>query len=283
MEFKISHQEKSMLYGLPHLLQLLYVMGIRPYMDYQTGMVGIQRGISYQSLREELYVEPHPGYRGGSPSKAQIQRALIGLEKAGVINLCSQHKKLIIRCLLATRDNFVQNKAATGSIPLSVTKNSLQPTNNAGNSGKNNRKAATEDLPKAATPPVSGNYNTLYLAERAEKIFGDFQPSLKIIEKAQQQNCPTVNCQDELTKFICYHQAKGTLSCDWDAEFLRWLLMGKHYHQEKKHERHQNRNKKQRTSAVGRVVAAHGKFINEGARLIESDEKGHCFIVGEYD
>ncbi len=55
---KINHEELSALSGLPHLQQLLYLRGIKPFGDYRTGVVGLIRGISYQSLAEELYVEP---------------------------------------------------------------------------------------------------------------------------------------------------------------------------------------------------------------------------------
>jgi len=54
--------------------------------DYKTGLVGIRRGVSYQSLKEALYIEPHPGIQSGSPGKDQLRRALNGLEKAGLCN-----------------------------------------------------------------------------------------------------------------------------------------------------------------------------------------------------
>jgi hypothetical protein len=37
----INLDELSALNGLPHLQQLLYLRGIRPYVDYQTGIVGL--------------------------------------------------------------------------------------------------------------------------------------------------------------------------------------------------------------------------------------------------
>lgn len=57
MEFLfINTQELSALMELPLIQRVTYLMGIRPYMDRQTGIVGIKRRISYQSLREVLYV-----------------------------------------------------------------------------------------------------------------------------------------------------------------------------------------------------------------------------------
>lgn len=118
----ISSFEKEALLGLPYIQQLTYLLGIKPYMDSQTALVGIKRRISYQSLSEALYIEPHPGVQSGSPSKAQLRRALKGLERAGLISIQSGEKQLILKCLLGGKDIFDQNKA--------VTKPSHQPDTN---------------------------------------------------------------------------------------------------------------------------------------------------------
>src|SRR3990167_7338876 len=110
---KITQEEFSALEGLPHLQQLLYFRGIKPYIDYRTGIVGIMRGISYQSLAEALYVEPHQGIKSGNPSKDQIRRAIKGLEKAGLLRIQSMQWKLVFHCLLATQAFSHSNKPAT--------------------------------------------------------------------------------------------------------------------------------------------------------------------------
>ena len=63
MDFSINGDELTVLSGLPHLQQLVYFRGIRPYMDVKTGIVGIKRGISLQSIAEQLYIEPCPGIK----------------------------------------------------------------------------------------------------------------------------------------------------------------------------------------------------------------------------
>ncbi|WP_262337374.1 hypothetical protein [Legionella genomosp. 1] len=67
----INPQELSALAGLPYVQQVAYLTGIRPYMDRKTLIVGgVKRRISYQSLSEALYVEPHQGItNSGSPSR----------------------------------------------------------------------------------------------------------------------------------------------------------------------------------------------------------------------
>src|ERR1041384_3735098 len=101
MDLVINKEELAALYGLPHIQQLAYLKGIKPYMDAKTGLVGIQRRISHQSISEQLYVEPHPGIKSQSFSRDQVRRALSGLVRAGVIAVESGGMHLILKCNLA--------------------------------------------------------------------------------------------------------------------------------------------------------------------------------------
>ncbi len=109
----INTHELSALTGLPHIQQLTYLVGIRPYMDRKCFIVGIKRKISYQSLSEALYVEPHPGIQSGSPSKQQLRRVIKGLEQAGLVAIQSTAKHLVLKCLLADTHDSDQNKPDT--------------------------------------------------------------------------------------------------------------------------------------------------------------------------
>ncbi|KAE8755150.1 hypothetical protein FSO04_36030 [Paraburkholderia madseniana] len=55
---KLCEAEMQALYGLGYEAIALYVMAIRPRMDFATGMVGVAPRISWQALREWIYVEP---------------------------------------------------------------------------------------------------------------------------------------------------------------------------------------------------------------------------------
>ena len=163
MEYmKINYEELSALRGLPHLQRLLYLTGIKPYIDYRTGIVGLARGISYQSLAEELYVEPHQGIKSGSPSKDQIRRALKGLETAGLLRIQSMDWKLVFHCLLVTLTYSGTNKAALKQHddPASV--------NHHANPLKSrliddySTKPATIENHKPAIPQGSNNYVCVY-------------------------------------------------------------------------------------------------------------------------
>src|SRR3990167_11298098 len=167
---KITHEELSALNGLPHLQQLLYLRGIKPFMDYRTGVVGIMRGISYQSLAEELYIEPHQGIKSGSPSKDQIRRAIKGLEKAGLLRIQSMQWKLVFHCLLATQDFSNSNKPATKPHDHCATVFCQDTPVESGFLGDTYHKDTTSESDKAAIPQDNNKYY-IFLLQQFEKFW----------------------------------------------------------------------------------------------------------------
>lgn len=108
--FANAHELAAMM-ELPWIQRVTYLMGIRPYMDRKTNTVGIKRKISYQSLREILYVGPIAGVKTGAPSRQQVKRAVKSLERAGLIEINSSEHNLILKCPLAALDNSTQKQA----------------------------------------------------------------------------------------------------------------------------------------------------------------------------
>lgn len=184
MNYKINMQEKAKLYGLPHFYQLVYLLGIRPYMDFETGIVGIKRGISYQSLSEELYVEPHPGIKAFKPSSQQMRRAVEGLITRGLLERISEGKRLILKCLAATTDFSARKKADSKPEGRADRLMRQEYVENTGSSADFNEKANSGQLPKADTPPVSGN--TLFLLRENFESFWKIYPNKKSKERAWQ-------------------------------------------------------------------------------------------------
>lgn len=112
MEISLNPLELEALDGLPLLARCLYVFALKVHLD-RNGMVGYQPKISWQILSHWLYVEAHPGMKGGSPSKTQLRRAAEWLEKARLLINQTREKQLIFKCPLAVRDYCAQNKADT--------------------------------------------------------------------------------------------------------------------------------------------------------------------------
>jgi hypothetical protein len=183
MDFVINDNELAALCGLPHIQQLAYLRGIRPYMDVKTGLVGIKRRISYQSISEQLYVEPHQGIKNQSFSRDQLRRALFGLARVGVIEVQSEGMQLILKCKLASMNYSVQNKAAINP-PQKATINPHEKSLvNTGLSWSEYSKADIAESPKAATPLKDNNY--IYLLAQFEK-FWSLYPEKKSKQNAWQ-------------------------------------------------------------------------------------------------
>ena len=180
MDFVINGEELAALCGLPHIQQLTYLRGIRPYMDIKSGITGVKRRISYQSIAEQLYIEPHQGIKSQSFSRDQVRRAVSGLQRSGMIEIHSVGKQLIVKCLLASQYFSVQNKAAINPPQKANIKPHANSLVNTGFSNTKASKADIADTPKAATPLKEEVY--LYLPKRFEK-FWDMYPEKKSRER----------------------------------------------------------------------------------------------------
>lgn len=158
---KLNEEEIAALAGLPYLHRCLYMFGIRQYMDYATGISGIKRKISWQSICEELYIEPgHRLEESGTPKKERVRKAAKKLERQGIIKTLSEEKRLIFECVLASQDNSAQNNKdtiRTRHKDIAEEENNLDKSVSYVNVNqhKDIHKNENKDI-----PPVSGIYTT---------------------------------------------------------------------------------------------------------------------------
>jgi hypothetical protein len=104
--------------GLPHLAIVLYIKAIRPFMDYQTGITGWKRGISYQSMGEELYIEHERGRHtsaSGSPTRDSLRNAVQSLVNIGLLSKIPADKRLVFQLNKATVNNSVKTMTPTSA------------------------------------------------------------------------------------------------------------------------------------------------------------------------
>jgi hypothetical protein len=153
----VNTQELTALIGLPYIQQVTYLLGIRPYMDRKSFIVGIKRRISYQSLAEALYIEPHPGIQSGSPSRQQLRRVIKGLERVGLVQIQSSEKHLILKCLLANSDVSIPNKPDTKPTHESDTKANAKNHDTSTNYDDTPKKTNSSQTLKADIPHNSEN------------------------------------------------------------------------------------------------------------------------------
>lgn len=199
MDFIINSEELVSLYGLPHAQQLAYLRGIRPYMDVKTGLVGIKRGISLQSIAEELYIEPHQGIKSQKYSRAQIRRALMALERVGLITLQSENLQLILKCNLATLGYFNQNKVSTNPSQKTVLSSFQKTEDNSGLKASYLDKPIITQLDKAVTPLIKEDHY-IYLLKQFEH-FWQMYPEKKSRERTF-EIFQQINPDEHLLKII---------------------------------------------------------------------------------
>jgi len=117
-----DHRELAALQGLPWRAQLVYIHGIKPYMDSKSGVVGLRRGISYQSISECLFVEAAQGReRYVKPSKKSLIVSIGQLVDAGLMCRLDVDDRLVFRCILALAHKSEGNLKGTFTAPLGHT------------------------------------------------------------------------------------------------------------------------------------------------------------------
>jgi hypothetical protein len=122
-----NEEEDEAMQGLPLEAQLLYLRGLRRYMDFDTGIVGgPKRRISWRTLRETLYVEPHQGIDGGMPDRAKVRRVMKWLEKEGLVARVEDEDHIVFRLPLATLGSSAQKKADPKPTPSRPTQHDRQ-------------------------------------------------------------------------------------------------------------------------------------------------------------
>lgn len=122
--------------SLSHAAKLAYILGIRPFMDFETGLVGYKRRVSYQSLRELLEVAPVPGsHREERQLKTDELRTLLReLERVGLIRwIRSRDRGLFFECLAAHRGSPSKNRSHMGATSRTpIRNNTTNASNGAG-------------------------------------------------------------------------------------------------------------------------------------------------------
>ncbi|EPB9377154.1 DnaT-like ssDNA-binding domain-containing protein [Pseudomonas aeruginosa] len=154
--FQINDEEREALRGLPMLAREIYVFALRPFMDFVTGIVGERRGISWKSIAEELYVEPHQGIKGGDPSEKELRRALVWLQKVGLVGPNLAERRLIFELPKASRDQSVRKKVGTKwADEVGSYAGGSEPSNYAAFMEEEGRYLGGGESEKVGTPPVS--------------------------------------------------------------------------------------------------------------------------------
>jgi hypothetical protein len=141
---RLDDKELDLLAGhgassLSHAAKLAYILGIRPFMDYSTGLVGYKRRISYQSLSEVLEFAPVRGSQRKEQrfGKEAIRSIFKELERVGLIRwIKNEDRCLFFECLAAHRDNSPEMRNNPRTTPSNNPMNNPEkPSKGAGLNG----------------------------------------------------------------------------------------------------------------------------------------------------
>lgn len=228
MAIRLDDIELSALEGVTHAAFVLYVK-LRKRMDYATSYVGKRQGagISWQALREELFIEPGPGLSGtGAPHKSAVIRLVKRLRRAGLVNdeTVPGSYRLVFRLPLALADNSASKQPDTKPTHLSRDNESPLYGAQLGDSYVYcEGDQAQPETPQPGTHPVSGN-----TIKNKAPIPLDFCPSEETKVRCYRAGTPPVT-GDEVQIFIAHQVANGKYSEDWEASFYGWMLMAKKF------------------------------------------------------
>ncbi|HQS03162.1 MAG TPA: hypothetical protein PK693_08305 [Halothiobacillus sp.] len=147
--------EDELLQGMPEPAQLLYLRGLRRYMDYASAIVGgSARRISLLMFSELVEVFPHQGMKGIRYDKHKIRRLLGWLERSGLIEPIEDKNGYLVYFLPFAKNEYYSDTHSSGQKKPNVIDNessgNKEPYSDAGLSlinipSKNrySRKAAT--------------------------------------------------------------------------------------------------------------------------------------------
>lgn len=120
MSFRVDEAEMQALSQseLSNEARVLYLLGLRPFMDFATGLVGVKRRISFQMLREVVEVRRPRGSTKADylPGIEDIRWLLAELERLGLVERMPKARRtdpMVYRLPLAVvgeRGSFTQNE-----------------------------------------------------------------------------------------------------------------------------------------------------------------------------
>ncbi len=184
MKTSWNSAEDYALQSIPVRAQIIYLRGIRRYMDYKTGISGgVKRRISLTMLAE--ISEETINRQLIKPTKNMIRESIKQLKKIGLIERIPDKDYLIFFLPLADTNESVSNNYNTTTTQLQHTISNIQNSaNNIENTNsydenKNNRNTTT-------THPVPDNCNT-----HQESGIQDSYLYIEKIEKEKPKSKPT--------------------------------------------------------------------------------------------
>ena len=163
---QFNDDEDSVLQGLRPATQVIYLRGIRRFMDYETGLVGVKRKISYTSLSEccEFIPDTRCNIKAERKTKEGVRAAIKELVRAGLVEKIVDKNQLIFKCILATTDESVLSMNNTR------TTHEQPPMSNPSNPNELNGLSGDDSTYQKSVRPVMSNTHPITDIRKDQEI-----------------------------------------------------------------------------------------------------------------
>lgn len=217
----MNRQEDAALQGLSLEAQIIYLRGIRPFMDYETGIAGIERKINRASLSEVCHVVPaaQSHKKESRPTWDAVRRRLNELEAAGLI---IQKPNLIFELVLATRDKSVQNMMTRQMTPM------MTPTKPFSTNGLNGDDDTHDDTHDDTTSVITTTTTTD--SRQKIRMTLDWKPTVLFEKRAAMQGVlPSKITPEVIGGFICHYEGlpeekqQDNTQSQWENALVKWI------------------------------------------------------------
>lgn len=173
---QFNGDEDMALQGLRPATQVIYLRGLRPFMDYQTGVVGAKRRISYTQLSECCEFIPDPRSREDPERKTKkaVICALKELERAGLIKKISGETLIFFLCLADTNKSVQNLRGISGAHEGHTIRGTEETSNDAALNTVDGHMRGTPENDLRGTHRYNGNTDNLkHNLSITSKVVGD--------------------------------------------------------------------------------------------------------------
>ncbi len=231
---KLTNEELDVLRDetLPHEARSLYLLYIRPHMDYLTGVVGVQRRVSYQMFQEHLEVVRPRGSTEADykPSKQQVRTLIEHLVRVTLLVKLPTKKrndamlfKLPLACAGVIRPNEEQQRSnregATNVKPQPVSVKEGMCNRGATEEEQHTSVISTSTSLNNSDHPI---FKSDQRPDRYAPIDSDWQPSPAALQILGAQHSIKKDFIEQcIPEFVLYWTNRNESRPSWDNTFIQ--------------------------------------------------------------
>lgn len=254
---RLTDGEEEALLGLRHEARILYMLGLRPFMDFKTGIVGRKRVVCHKGFIELLEVRPDRGSKLGAVvpvTKSGVRSLLSLLERCGLVEKIEQRRRIdpmVFKLPLADYDEKIRiseerHRNVIGAATQRTTQEKSK--NNNKNQGDNKAKPNSNNIEQRHTQNSEQRHTSVLpvnniITTSAAVI--DFRPRESSYQNKVDQWVPSsdvwamlkmrgvdpVYAQEKLGEYQIYWRDRGAEKVSWDSHFIshcvqQWRMYG---------------------------------------------------------